>query len=288
MQSSEDIKKMILDFACHDERVRAVLLNGSRANQNIKPDKYQDFDILFLVRDIKSFTSDHNWTNVFGKKIICQLPDEMIIGNNDNNVAETFSYLMLFEDGNRIDLTLFPDYKFHTHFHYDSLTVVWFDKDQLFTQINSPGEGDYLITVPTEKEFLDTCNEFWWVSTYVAKGLLRNQLIYAKEMLECYVRPMLIKIIEWYVGTKTAFTVSTGRAGKCIEKYLPKTTFDIILATYSDAQFENNRNALFAMTELFAELASAVGEKLQFHYNKTEEANVTRYLKKLFSENKYS
>ena len=115
-----------------------VLLNGSRANPNIKTDKYQDFDIVYIVTDIDHFTCDHGWTNIFGEKIITQLPDEMPIGNNENKTG--FTYLMLFTDGNRIDLTIFPLEKIKTHFRLDSLTMVWLDKDKLFTDIPSPGE----------------------------------------------------------------------------------------------------------------------------------------------------
>jgi len=284
MRSGEEIKKMIVDYASAHERVRAVLLNGSRANPNIKPDKYQDFDIVFIVDDVNSFTSNFNWINVFGKKIISQLPNEMVIGNNENNEAATFSYLMLFEDGNRIDLTLFPKDKLASHFHLDSLSIVWLDKDQLFTNIDPPSEKDYWITQPTEKEFSDVCNEFWWVSIYVAKGLLRNEITYTKETLENYVRPMFMKMIEWYIGTQTGFTVSVGKGGKFIKRYLPEETYNKILATYSDAQPQNNWNALFLMTELFGELASAVSDELELNYNKTEEINVKEYLKQLYDE----
>lgn len=281
MRNSDEIKKLIIEFARSDERVRAVLLNGSRANPNVRPDKCQDFDIVFVVTEIQSFTLNHNWIDFFGNKIIWQLPCEMVIGDSGNKQTDEFSYLMLFEDGNRIDLTLFPKDKLTSHFKTDSLTIVWLDKDQLFTDIPLPSEKDYLITQPTEKEFLDTCNEFWWLSTYVAKGLLRNQITYAKETLENYVRPMFMKMIEWYIGTETAFKISFGKAGKFMKNYLPEETYNKILATYADARLQNNWDALFVMTELFCQFASTVGEKLDFFYNKTEEINVKEYLKKL-------
>jgi aminoglycoside 6-adenylyltransferase len=282
MRSSDEIKELIIAFAHSHERVRAVLLNGSRANPNVSPDKYQDFDVVFIVTEVASFTLNHNWTNVFGKKILWQLPFEMVIG--DNKQTDEFSYLMLFEDGNRIDLTLFPKDKLASHFQIDSLTVVGLDKDLLFTDISLPSDKDYFITKTTEKEFSDTCNEFWWVSTYVAKGLLRNQTTYAKETLENYVRPMFMKMIEWHIGTQTAFSVSVGKGGKFMRSYLGEETYNKILATYSDAQLQNNWNALFVMTELFGELASTVGEKLRFNYSTIEEINVKEYLKQLYFE----
>ena len=46
MRSKSDMKNLIFEVALKDERIRTVLLNGSRANPNIKPDKFQDFDIF--------------------------------------------------------------------------------------------------------------------------------------------------------------------------------------------------------------------------------------------------
>ena len=70
MRAETEIKNLIVDFGTKNDRVRAILLNGSRANPNARHDKFQDFDIVFLVRQIKSFTDDHLWTDIFGKKLI--------------------------------------------------------------------------------------------------------------------------------------------------------------------------------------------------------------------------
>lgn len=286
MRNSDEIQKLITDTAKSDDRIKAVLLNGSRANPGIRPDKFQDFDIIFIVSNFESLISDHTWTDLFGEKVICQLPDEMIFGGDDKNNNETigFHYLMLFKDGNRIDLTLFPIENFKTDFAFDSLTIVWLDKDNLFPNVPRSTDIDYHIRKPTEKIFLETCNEFWWVSTYVAKGLLRNEITYAKEMLETVVRPMFMKIIEWFIGTETDFSISFGKGGKFMKPNLSGTQYDKILATYSDQQLENNWKSLFLMTELFGELASAVANKLNFQYNSNEEHNVMTYLKTSYQE----
>jgi aminoglycoside 6-adenylyltransferase len=281
MRSEEEIKTLILDFAEADHRIRAVLLNGSRANPKAATDKFQDFDIVYVVTDMEPFTSDHNWTAVFGKPLIRQLPDAMVIGNEA--IAETgvFHYLMLFEDGNRIDLTLFPIEKLSSHFHIDSLTLVWLDKDALFTQVAPPDERDYWILRPTEKVFQDTCNEFWWVSTYVAKGLWRDEVIYAKQMLEVPVRTMFLKILEWHIGTQTDFTTSFGK-GRNIKKYVSATLYEQILSTYPDSKTGNIWNALFIMTALFSDLAKNVAQTMDFQYNEEEGQRVTKYLNGVF------
>ena len=261
MRSVSEIQTLLIDIAKNDERIRAVLLNGSRANPLIPPDPYQDFDIVYIVNQLQTFTNDHNWVEVFGEPIIMQLPDEMSFGEKRD---EGFGYLMLFKDGNRIDLTLFPLNKVRKDYWPDSLTLCWLDKDNLFQNLPKPSDKDYLIKKPTEKEFQDTCNEFWWVSTYVVKGLLRNEITYTKEMMETVLRPMFMKMVEWYIGMKTDFSVSFGKAGRLMKGYLSKEEYESILQTYSDQQAESNWNSLFKMTKLFSEFANEVAIRLWF------------------------
>lgn len=168
MRSEEEVIALILHVANQDDRIRAVLLTGSKANPAAIKDIFQDFDIIYIVTQLESFVKNRYWIDIFGERLILQLPEEMIVGDKDNT---SFHYLMLFKDGNRIDLTLFPLDKLRTEFKRDSLTTLLLDKDNLFETLPPPGDTDYLIKLPTEKEFMDCCNEFWWVSTYVGKGL---------------------------------------------------------------------------------------------------------------------
>ena len=278
MRTSDEIKKIILDKAITDNRIRAVLLNGSRANHKRSPDGLQDFDIVYIVHKFDSFLADHNWTSVFGEKLIWQLPDEMKFFDGGGKLSESFHYLMLFKDGHRIDLTLFPREKFETDFTPDSLTVVWLDKDNLFENIEPPTDKDYRIRRPTEKEFMDACNEFWWVSTYIGKGLMRREIPYANAVMEGRVRKMFLKVTEWYIGTKTDFSVSSGLYGKNIGQFLSDDEYAMWLRTYPDSKSKNIWNALFLMTGIFKTFALDIAEKLHFGYNTSEQDNVIYYL----------
>jgi len=136
---------------------------------------------------------------------------------------------------------------------------------------------------PGQKSFEDVCNEFWWVITYVAKGIAREEISYAKEMLETLVRPMFIKMIEWHIRTQYAFAMSFGQGGKFMKKYLSVEHYNKILSTYSDAGIENNWQSLFVMTALFEEFAGSVSSILNLAYNNTEEKNVKNYLMELYN-----
>ncbi len=65
MRSEKEMMDLIMDTAKKDERIRAVIMNGSRTNPNARKDFFQDYDIVYIVRDVQSFTKDHSWVNRF-------------------------------------------------------------------------------------------------------------------------------------------------------------------------------------------------------------------------------
>jgi aminoglycoside 6-adenylyltransferase len=282
MRSDDEILNLIIHVAQTDDRIRAVLLNGSRANPNAIQDRFRDFDIVYLVNEIETFLNDPAWIDIFGERLILQMPETMFLQEPLHKDIVAFHYLMLFKDGSRIDLCLFPLEKLQADHKKDSLTIVLLDKDDRFTGLPAANDSDYLIKSPTQKEFSDCCNEFWWVSTYVAKALWRNELVYAKAMFEGPVRSMFLKMIEWKIGIDTGFSISFGNNGRNIERYLSPGLYEKLLTTYADHDPANNWKALFAITRLFSDLAHENARSLNLHYNKDEDNNVTSYLQWIY------
>lgn len=107
MRTEAQMLELILGTAKSDERIRGVILNGSRANPNAPRDIFQDFDIVYIVTETKSFIADKHWIDPFGEPLVIQQPDYNDIINGENiNTDERYAYLMQFADGNRIDLSL--------------------------------------------------------------------------------------------------------------------------------------------------------------------------------------
>ncbi|MFJ7828314.1 aminoglycoside 6-adenylyltransferase [Psychrobacillus sp. NPDC096623] len=276
MRSSKQMMELILTYAENDERIRAVGLNGSRANPNAPKDVFQDFDIVYLVSDMKSFIEDREWIDVFGKRIIMQTPEEMSMF--PQTLGGRFSYLMLFTDGNRLNLTLVPSEEADKYCKEDKLTVILLDKDDCLPEVASPTDEDYWVKRPSAEYFADCCNEFWWVTTYVAKGLWRSEIPYAHEHLNTILRPMLIQMLEWKVGIEQDYSVSIGKSGKYLEKYLSEKEWQELLSTFASGSYEDVWSGLFAMVKLFRATAEFVADRFEFYYSSEEYEKVTTYL----------
>jgi aminoglycoside 6-adenylyltransferase len=276
MRNEHEMLDLILNTARNDERVCAVIMNGSRINPNAPKDIFQDYDIVYVVTEKESFLADPGWIKVFGELMILQLPDEM--SNPPPEGKDSYGYLMQFADGNRIDLSLFPVSKIDK-IEQDSLTLTLLDKDGILPQFAPPNESGYLPKPPTAKAFFNCTNEFWWVSPYVAKGLWRHEIVYARHMLDLYVREQLMKMLDWYVGIRTNFQSSPGKMGKYLEKYLEPEHWELLLRTYSDSDYEHTWQALLSMGELYHRIAILVAEHFGFDYPFGDDERVNAHLR---------
>lgn len=276
MRSEREMLDLIVETAKKDERIRAVIMNGSRANPNAARDPFQDFDVVYIVTDVAPFRHNYEWVRRFGEMMIMQMPEDML--DPPPNRDDSFTYLMQFTDGNRIDLGIQPLDRL-SEIGDDSLTVVLLDKDGRIGPLAPANERDYLPTPPTVKAFEDCCNEFWWVCPYVAKGLWREEILYAKYMLDQVVRDQLMKMITWYVGFRTQFSRNPGKYGKYLRQYMEPELWKMLQKTYADAGYETTWEALYTTCDLFRRLAIQVAEHFGFDYRHEDDERVSAHLR---------
>ena len=275
MRTERQMYDLILDVARRDERVRLVGLNGSRANPNAPRDRFQDFDVVFAVTELGPFLHDDGWLAVFGERVILQKPEAMSL--YPPSLGGWFSYLIQFTDVNRIDLILLPLSDLERYLHGDSQTVILLDKDGRAGELPPPSDCQYHVKRPSAAEFDDCCNEFYWVSAYVAKGLCRKELLFAAEHMGQYVRKELLRMLSWQVGTQTGFSVSVGKCCKYIRPYLSPEDWDALLHTYRLDTPEGCWDALYTAYGLFEKSARLVAKRLAYAYPEYGE-RVTAYV----------
>lgn len=263
MRNEKEMLELILTKAEEIDTIRLVEMNGSRVSSTAKKDPFQDYDIVYYVEDIDSFLKDHSWVDYFGERILLQMPDQMVIPPA-NSRRKSFSYLMLFTDGNRIDLTLTPVNLAEKYLKSNEARKILLDKDNRTTALVVSTEDPYRISNPNEKEFIDCSNEFWWVSTYIAKALWREELPLAKNIMEGPVREMLMTMLHWHIGIRTDFKVSAGKGGKNIQKYVESSVWNKLVRTYPDGNYKNIWQSLFNMCDLFEELTIEISQTFDF------------------------
>lgn len=271
--------ELILGVARNDDRILAVLQDGSRSNANVVPDIFQDFDIIYLVKDLGPFLEDHNWIDIFGERIITQMPEDMELYQPSPEMEGAFSYLMQFIDGNRIDLVLVTLDSLD-QFANDSLCKLLWDKMGIFHNrvLQEASEASYIVQKPSARSFNDCCNEFWYTNSGLAKGLWRGEVVLVQELFNGVIRIALLQMMDWYIGSRHNFAVNPGKNGKFYQRYLEPELYEKFLATYPSARLPDIWKAVYDSMDLFGIAARFVAAELRYIYPEAWDGNVTSYM----------
>ncbi|WP_304948944.1 aminoglycoside 6-adenylyltransferase [Streptococcus sinensis] len=272
MRTEPEILDLILQTA-KVIQVEAVAMSGSRTNPNAPKDEFQDYDVVYIVEDLDALVADLVWLERFGKRMIEQ----------HNVLDHRRLYLMLFEDGNRIDLTLCP--KEHIKEWIDSeadFTVL--DDPQGFFQPHAPTTKRYWTAPASAIDFDKSCNEFWWVSAYVVKGICRKQLIYATDHLYGICQQELLKLLAWQVAADKG-TVDVGKNYKYLFQYLPAEKEKEFTSLLDFSDQKSLTKSLLDTLDFFHKEAQAFSLKTGFHYDKVTAEKMIEYAEERLETN---
>lgn len=246
-------------------QVKAVAMSGSRTNSKALKDEFQDYDVVYLVENFEELISDLSWLDRFGKRIIEQ---EVTLGHRR-------LYLMLFEDGNRIDLTLCPKDRIQEWVDSEAGFTVLEDPNGLFEPY-SPSPQRFWTNPASAIDFENACNEFWWVSAYVVKGICRKQVIYATDHLYGICQQEFLKILAWQVASARG-KVDIGKNYKYLFQYLPAEKEKEFSNLLDFSSIEKLSQSLLATMQLFHREAQRLAQKLGFDYDKEVAEKMIEY-----------
>ena len=275
MRAETEMLDLILQTA-KTLQVKAVAMSGSRTNQNAPKDEFQDYDVVYVVDDFDNLTSDLSWLDQFGKRIIEQ---EVALDHRRLN-------LMLFEDGNRIDLTLCPKEYIKEWVDSEAGFTVLEDPEHLFEPYSQNLER-YWTNPASQTDFEKACNEFWWVSAYVVKGICRKQVIYATNHLYGICQQELLKIIAWQVASDRG-KVDIGKNYKYLFNYLPAEKEKEFTALLDFFDQKSLTKSLLATMNFFHKEAQVFSLKNGFHYDKVTAEKMIEYAKERLETNETS
>ena len=254
-------------------KVEAVALSGSRTDTKAPKDEFQDYDVVYVVDDLDNLTSNISWLDLFGNRIIEQ---EVALDHRR-------LYLMLFEDGNRIDLTLCPKEHIKEWVDSEAGFTVLEDPEHLFEPYSQNLER-YWMSPASETDFKNSCNEFWWVSTYVVKGICRSQVIYTTDHLYGICQQELLKILAWLVASDRG-AVDIGKNYKYLFHYLPAEKEKQFSNLLDFSSLDKITQSLFATMQLFHQEAQSLAQKMGFDYDKEVAEKMIEYAEERLETN---
>lgn len=262
----DDTLTKILHFAQTHKDIEIVVLEGSRANKHAKKDRFQDYDISFFMEDTLSLRQDISWLGHFGKILMMQMPESMELFPPDLKDGWE-SYLVLYENGVKIDFTLIPLSDVEYYFTHEKLTQVLLDKNDIVSKTMGreiiPSDEDFWLKPLTQRSFDDCLNEFYHLKGYALRSFLRNEELAYNHYIDS-MRETLLILLSWQAALQKrlkapskkspkhnaatpSFSFSYGKHYKYLPHSMPKKYYKLLLQTYTLGNLAKSRRALKAM-----------------------------------------
>jgi len=270
MRNSDQVFSQILGFAQAEECVRAVMMNGSGVNPNAPKDIWQDYDIVFFIRDFRDmpYQANQDWIKQFGELCIKQVNEE----------ADVTYFLLQFKDGIRIDLSFRDVVTIKDIARQDSLSKILLDKDALAPALPPPNDSAYHVQKPTEQEFADLINEAFWIMPYITKGIHRDELPYAKYMFDVVLLGCIRKLLCWYIGAEHNWSVNPGAYEKWFKRYLPIDIYNEFTALFPATDYKEMQNSLIQAGEFIRKIGITLANQLCYYYPIQDDEGVMEFI----------
>ncbi len=281
-----DVISKLIEWAEKHNTIHAMLLTSTRAIPNASIDMLSDYDVVLVVEDIHPFHENRRWLEDFGEVLVVYW--DPIFPDPDYGIHK-FGNVTQYSDGLKIDFTFFPMEWLRKVAQASALPAeldagyrVLLDKDNLTEGMQPPTYTSYIPIKPTNELYQRHIEEFFSDAPYVAKCLLRGELLPLKwcldyDMKHVYLRPML----EWLTGLHHDWSLPSGSLGKGLKKKLPPEVWSQLEATYTGADLPDNWEALFHTMALFRQVAMEVGKGLGYTYPLDLDQRVTDYVKQM-------
>lgn len=276
----------MLQWAEQQESVRTVLLTSTRANPSADLDAFSDYDVVLVVQDIHPFFDDRTWLQNFGQVLVVYCDP---IHPAPGYGIEIFANVTQYEDGLKIDFTLWP-VELLLRIAEDPVLppcldvgyTVLLDKDGLTEGLKAPTYTAYIPSPPAEETYRAVVENFFSDAPYVAKNLRRDELMPAKYSLDAVMKQKYLRqMLEWRMEIDHGWSLKTGVLGKGLKKRLPPRFWAELESTYVGAGTEENWEALFKTIDLFRKVAIEVADALGYEYPQDLHRRVVDYLQRV-------
>jgi aminoglycoside 6-adenylyltransferase len=278
-QEKDVVAKLVAWGTAHP-LVRAMILTSSRTRPDGPVDLLSDYDLILAVSDVRPFAFDTAWVLAYDQP--------MVRWGDQSAMYDLVTYFrsVLYQNAVKIDYTIWPvealdciTADLQLPDELDAGYRVLLDKDQRRTRWNAPSYRAYIPARPTGEEYKALVEEFWWVTTYVAKGLWRDDLAFTKWVLDQDLKmEALRRMLEWSIEIEHDWSVKPGALGRGLKQLLPVEIWSEFASTYVRLEREQTWEALDRLIVLFRTVALEVGAALGYTYPQQVDDQVRAYL----------
>ena len=275
-----NVLAQLLAWTEAEPQVRALILTSTRAKSGSASDLLSDYDVIAAVADADAFAAESAWLSAYGRPLAGWGDEAELYG------LATYFRSVVYEDGVKIDYSVWsvellrrvgaqsrlPDV-------LDVGYRVLLDQDGLTARWAPPTYTAHIPPRPTEAEYRALVEEFWWDTTYLAKALWRDELVFAKFILDYDMKLVALRrMLEWWLELEHDWSLVPGKLGQRLKRTLPPDLWEELASTYVGPDTDDNWTAFFGTASLFSRVAKKVAEALGYAYPQDVEDGIRAQL----------
>ena len=255
------------------DKVKAALVVGSQARNDCAADEHSDLDITLFVDDPGYFITSDDWLTEIGTYHVSFIETTMD-GAKEKRI--------LFDGNLDVDVVILPYSITETISSTEAASILIRGYSMLVDKIGLSKKLKLLRTMtstyelPSEYDFTNIVNDFWYHTVWTAKKLKRGELWTAKLCIDSYMKWKLLTIIECHARVWNGVEYDTWYSGRFLEQWAEPWVIKELQSCFALYNKESIRNALSSTMSLFRTLAKGIAEKLMYRYpNSVDEYTTT-------------
>jgi aminoglycoside 6-adenylyltransferase len=279
-----------LSWAQNEENLRFAVIIGSQARTDRPADAYSDLDLMMLLRDPQPLLDSPAWLEQIGE------PWLTFIECTGDNLG--WERRALFAPGLDVDFAIFPLEMGQALASGDlpagALDVfrrgyrILLDKENLAQPLTRLFEGLQqtdlpLAHPPSQAEFLQVVNDFWYHVLWSARHLKRGELWWGKSCVDGYLKALLLRMLEWHTWA-TRPGLDTWLRGRFLEQWAGPRAVLALQSCYAHYHRQDTWCALFATRDLFDWTSHEVALKWGFAYPEHGARQASALAEQVYSE----
>jgi aminoglycoside 6-adenylyltransferase len=308
-QAYEQLIARFVAWAETQPGIRAALTVGSRAREDRPADEWSDLDVILIVTDPERYLATTDWLENIGNPWITFIEKT---GQGDEK-----EHRVLFEGGLDVDFVLLPAKKIQalarllqarerfpqilkllprslSHEATQGIAAfsdiahrgvkVLVDKDGTAKSLLSAIVEAPPPVPPTQDEFLNLVNDFWYHAVWTAKKLRRGELWTAKGCSDSYMKWWRLRqMIEWHARAKNGVEYDTWHAGRFLEQWADPRIVERLHDAFAHYDEDDLWRGLLATMDLFRWVAIETAELLEHTYPSSTDEHATELVRNLSS-----
>jgi aminoglycoside 6-adenylyltransferase len=282
----ESLTESILAWARSETNIRAVVVIGSRARTEDHPaDEWSDLDLLIVANDPKPLLESAGWLREIETPWITFVEPTPGDGGFERRVLFTGGLDVDFapvaaEEMRRMAGKPLPP-MIADIFRRGARFIL--DKDGWEERFRPVESGISAVSAPSESDFLNRVNDFWYHTVWTAKKGRRGELWKAVSCCNMYLKNLLGEMMEWNARATGGPDVDTWMSGRFLEEWADPKAVAALKDVFAKYNEEDLWRALRATMDVFHDLAAQTAARLKYPYPATEEEKARGLVEAMYS-----